>query len=151
MKAVIQRVSSACVKVEGVTVGEIENGLLVLLGVVKDDTEADADILAKKLASLRIFTDEKDKMNLSVKDIGGKMLVISNFTLCADVKKGTRPSFDPAMPPNEANRLYEYFCGRINEQEGIEVQRGVFGAEMKVSLLNDGPVTLTMDSTLWRR
>ncbi len=151
MKAVIQRVSSAAVQVDGATVGEIEGGLLVLLGVAKEDTEADADILAKKIASLRIFTDENDKMNLSVKDIGGKMLVISNFTLCADVKKGTRPSFDPAKPPSEANRLYEYFCNRVSEQEAVEVERGVFGAEMKVSLLNDGPVTLTMDTAIWRR
>ncbi len=151
MKAVIQRVSSACVKVDGVTVGEIESGLLVLLGVAKDDTEADADILAKKIAGLRIFTDENDKMNLSVKDIGGKMLVVSNFTLCADLKKGTRPSFDPAMPPDEANRLYEYFCSLVSEQESVEVQKGVFGAEMKVSLLNDGPVTLTVDTIVWRK
>lgn len=151
MKAVVQRVASAAVKVEGKTVGEIEKGLLVLLGVTKEDTEEDAQILAKKMASLRIFTDENGKMNLSVKDIGGSALVISNFTLCADVRKGTRPSFDPAMPPAEADRLYEYFCKLLSEQEAVAVETGVFGAEMKVSLLNDGPVTLTLDSTLWRK
>jgi len=151
MKAVVQRVASAAVKVEGKTVGEIEKGLLVLLGVTKEDTEEDAQILAKKIASLRIFTDENGKMNLSVKDIGGSALVISNFTLCADVRKGTRPSFDPAMPPAEADRLYEYFCKLLSEQEAVAVETGVFGAEMKVSLLNDGPVTLTLDSTLWRK
>lgn len=151
MKAVVQRVASAAVKVEGKTVGEIEKGLLVLLGVTKEDTEEDAQILAKKMASLRIFTDENGKMNLSVKDIRGSALVISNFTLCADVRKGTRPSFDPAMPPAEADRLYEYFCLLLSEQEAVAVETGVFGAEMKVSLLNDGPVTLTLDSTLWRK
>ena len=151
MKAVVQRVASAAVKVEGKTVGEIEKGLLVLLGVTKEDTEEDAQILAKKMASLRIFTDENGKMNLSVKDVGGSALVISNFTLCADVRKGTRPSFDPAMPPAEADRLYEYFCKLLSEQEAVVVETGVFGAEMKVSLLNDGPVTLTLDSTLWRK
>ena len=151
MKAVVQRVASAAVKVEGKTVGEIEKGLLVLLGVTKEDTEEDAQILAKKLASLRIFTDENGKMNLSVKDVGGSALVISNFTLCADIRKGTRPSFDPAMPPAEADRLYEYFCKLLSEQEAVAVETGVFGAEMKVSLLNDGPVTLTLDSTLWRK
>ena len=151
MKAVVQRVASAAVKVEGKTVGEIEKGLLVLLGVTKEDTEEDAQILAKKMASLRIFTDENGKMNLSVKDIGGSALVISNFTLCADIRKGTRPSFDPAMPPAEADRLYEYFCKLLSEQEAVAVETGVFGAEMKVSLLNDGPVTLTLDSTLWRK
>ena len=151
MKAVVQRVASAAVKAEGNTVGEIKKGLLVLLGVTKEDTEEDAQILAKKMASLRIFTDENGKMNLSVKDIGGSALVISNFTLCADVRKGTRPSFDPAMPPAEADRLYEYFCKLLSEQEAVAVETGVFGAEMKVSLLNDGPVTLTLDSTLWRK
>ncbi|MBQ9768829.1 MAG: D-tyrosyl-tRNA(Tyr) deacylase [Clostridia bacterium] len=151
MKAVVQRVASAAVKVEGKTVGEIEKGLLVLLGVTKEDTEEDAQILAKKMASMRIFTDENGKMNLSVKDIGGSVLVISNFTLCADIRKGTRPSFDPAMPPAEADRLYEYFCKLLSEQEAVAVETGVFGAEMKVSLLNDGPVTLTLDSTLWRK
>ena len=151
MKAVVQRVASAAVKVEGKTVGEIEKGLLVLLGVTKEDTEEDAQILAKKMASMRIFTDENGKMNLSVKDIGGSVLVISNFTLCADIRKGTRPSFDPAMPPAEADRLYEYLCKLLSEQEAVAVETGVFGAEMKVSLLNDGPVTLTLDSTLWRK
>ncbi len=151
MKAVIQRVASASVGVEGKIVGEIDKGLLVLLGVTKEDTEEDAQILAKKIATMRIFTDENDKMNLSVKDVGGGLLVISNFTICADIRKGTRPSFDPAMPPMEAKRLYEYFCDKLSEQEIANLEKGVFGAEMKVSLLNDGPVTLTLDSTLWRK
>ena len=123
----------------------------MLLGGVEGDIEEEMKLLAKKTAGIRIFTDENDKMNLSVKDVGGGILVISNFTLCADMRKGTRPSFDPAMPPLEANRLYEYFCDRLKEQEITRIEKGVFGADMKVSLLNDGPVTLTLDSVLWRK
>lgn len=151
MIAVIQRAASASVIADGVQAGKCDKGLFVLLGVVDGDGEKDAEILASKVAKLRIFTDENDKMNLSVKDIGGGILVISNFTLCADMRKGTRPSFDPAMPPLEANRLYEYFCDRLKEQEIKRIEKGVFGADMKVSLLNDGPVTLTLDSVLWRK
>ncbi|MBQ6119526.1 MAG: D-tyrosyl-tRNA(Tyr) deacylase, partial [Clostridia bacterium] len=115
------------------------------------DTEADADIMAAKTAKLRIFTDENDKMNLSVLDVEGEILCVSQFTLCADVKKGNRPSFTPSAPPEEARRLYEYFMRRL-EAEGVKrVAHGVFGADMKVRLLNDGPVTILFDSDTWAR
>ncbi len=146
MKAVIQRVSSAQVDVDGECVGKIEKGLLVLLGVGENDTEREADLLAAKTAKLRIFTDENDKMNLSLGDIGGSVLVISNFTLYGDCSHGRRPSFFSAARPEKAEPLYEYFCDKI-QSGGVEnVQKGVFGADMKVSLLNDGPVTLVIDT-----
>ncbi len=151
MKAVIQRVKFASVKVDGYVRGEIEQGLLILLGVTKEDTERETEVLASKLSRLRIFTDENDKMNLSVMDIGGSALVISNFTLCADMKKGNRPSFDPAMPPVEANKLYEYFCAELLKCGVKRVEKGVFGADMVVELLNDGPVTITVDTNIWNR
>ncbi len=151
MKAVIQRVKHASVRVDDKSCGMIEQGLLILLGVTKEDTEKEAEILASKLSKLRIFTDENDKMNLSVMDIGGGALVISNFTLCADMKKGNRPSFDPAMPPEEANRLYEYFCAALLKCGVKDVEKGVFGADMAVELLNDGPVTITADTDIWNR
>ena len=151
MKAVIQRVSEASVTVDGETVGAVGRGFLVLLGVMDGDTEADADIMAAKTAKLRIFTDENDKMNLSVLDVEGEILCVSQFTLCADVKKGNRPSFTPSAPPEEARRLYEYFMRRL-EAEGVKrVAHGVFGADMKVRLLNDGPVTILFDSDTWAR
>ena len=151
MKAVIQRVSEASVTVDGETVGAVGRGFLVLLGVMDGDTEADADIMAAKTAKLRIFTDENDKMNLSVLDVEGEILCVSQFTLCADVKKGNRPSFTPSAPPEEARRLYEYFLRRL-EAEGVKrVAHGVFGADMKVRLLNDGPVTILFDSDTWAR
>lgn len=151
MKAVVQRVKCASVKVDSTLKGEIEAGLLVLLGAQKGDTDTDADVLARKLASLRIFSDQQGKMNLSIKDIDGGMLVISNFTLCADTKKGNRPSFDPAMPPSEAGRLYELVCSLLC-QNGIDrVEKGVFGADMQVELINDGPVTLVLDTAVWRK
>lgn len=151
MKAVIQRVSEASVTVDGKTVGAVGRGFLVLLGVMDGDTEADADIMAAKTAKLRIFTDENDKMNLSVLDVEGEILCVSQFTLCADVKKGNRPSFTPSAPPEEARRLYEYFMRRL-EAEGVKrVAHGVFGADMKVRLLNDGPVTILFDSDTWTR
>ena len=151
MKAVIQRVSEASVTVDGETVGAVGRGFLVLLGVMDGDTEADADIMAAKTAKLRIFTDENDKMNLSVLDVEGEILCVSQFTLCADVKKGHRPSFTPSAPPEEARRLYEYFMRRL-EAEGVKrVAHGVFGADMKVRLLNDGPVTILFDSDTWTR
>lgn len=151
MKAVIQRVSEAFVTVDGETVGAVGRGFLVLLGVMDGDTEADADIMAAKTAKLRIFTDENDKMNLSVLDVEGEILCVSQFTLCADVKKGNRPSFTPSAPPEEARRLYEYFMRRL-EAEGVKrVAHGVFGADMKVRLLNDGPVTILFDSDTWTR
>ena len=151
MKAVIQRVSEASVTVDGAVVGAIEKGFLVLLGVMDGDTEADADVLAGKVARLRVFTDENDKMNLSVTDVDGEVLCVSQFTLCADVKKGNRPSFTPSAPPEEAERLYEYFMRRLLSEGVKNVAHGVFGADMKVRLLNDGPVTILFDSETWKR
>lgn len=149
MKAVIQRVSEASVTVDGAVVGAVGKGFLVLLGVMDGDTEADADVLAGKVARLRVFTDENDKMNLSVTDVDGEVLCVSQFTLCADVKKGNRPSFTPSAPPEEAERLYEYFTRRLLAEGVKNVERGVFGADMKVRLLNDGPVTILFDSETW--
>lgn len=150
MKAVVQRCFSASVTVDGRVSGSIDKGLLVLLGVGMEDTEADADILASKIASLRIFTDQNDKMNLSVADVGGKVLAVSNFTLCADTKKGNRPSFSLAMRPEGALKLYECFCNKL-KQLGVPVEKGVFGAEMQVSMVGDGPVTINLDTDVWRR
>ncbi|MEE0946457.1 MAG: D-aminoacyl-tRNA deacylase [Acutalibacteraceae bacterium] len=151
MKAVIQRVSDASVVVDGNVIGKIKKGLLVLLGVFEEDTDFDTEILAKKIAMLRIFCDDDDKMNLSVCDVNGEVLVISNFTLCADSKKGNRPSFTPAKNPQEANIQYEKFC-ELLKQNGIRnVEKGSFGADMKVSLLNDGPVTIVLDTEIWRK
>ena len=126
--------------------GKIEKGLLVLLGVGENDTEREADLLAAKTAKLRIFTDENDKMNLSLADIGGGVLVVSNFTLCGSCRKGRRPSFDGAAAPETAEPLYEYFCKCLQENGVTQVEKGIFGADMKVALLNDGPVTLIIDS-----
>ena len=151
MKAVIQRVSEASVAVDGETVGAVGRGFLVLLGVMDGDTEADADILAAKTAKLRVFTDENDKMNLSVLEIDGEVLCVSQFTLCADVRKGNRPSFTPSAPPEEAERLYEYFMRRLTAEGVKTVAHGVFGAEMKVRLLNDGPVTILFDTATWAK
>ncbi len=151
MKAVIQRVLNSEVKVENELKGAVKEGFLVLLGVEETDTKDDADILAKKVANLRIFRDSEDKMNLSLLDIKGEALVISNFTLCADTKKGNRPSFIRAMSPEAANVMYEYFCDRL-KQEGVgKVEKGVFGGDMKVSLLNNGPVTIILDTAIWRK
>ncbi len=146
MKAVLQRVRHASVTVEGQTISEIGQGLLVLLGVADGDTERDADVLAAKIANLRIFSDAEDKMNLSLLTVGGEMLVVSQFTLCADCRKGRRPDFFGAAKPDEANRLYLYFCERIKNEGVSSVRTGEFGADMKVELLNDGPVTIIMDS-----
>ena len=150
MKAVIQRVRSASVEVEGEIVGSCEKGLMVLLGVAAEDDETDASVLCQKLVKLRIFTDENDKMNLSVRDVGGEMLVVSQFTLLADTSHGNRPSFIGAGDPAHACALYERFIDMI-KQEGIPVQSGRFGADMEVSIINDGPVTLILDSKLYRR
>ncbi|MBO5909528.1 MAG: D-tyrosyl-tRNA(Tyr) deacylase [Clostridia bacterium] len=150
MKAVIQRVITASVSINDEQKAQIEKGLVVLLGVGKQDTTAEAELLARKIAALRIFSDENDKMNLSVKDVGGSLLVISNFTLYADTKKGTRPSFDPAMPPKKAKELYEYFCTAL-AKEGVPFFTGEFGADMQVSLVNDGPVTVILDTGVWRK
>ena len=146
MKAVLQRVTHAQVVVDNELVSKIENGFLILLGVSNDDTKADADVLSKKISGMRVFEDENGKMNLSLTDIGGSVLVISQFTLLADCRKGRRPNFMNAGAPDMANELYEYFCERI-KADGIEnVKKGIFGADMKVSLLNDGPVTIILDS-----
>lgn len=146
MKAVIQRVSRAEIKIDGEQGGSIGPGLVVLLGVIRGDTAVQADILAEKLMALRIFTDENDKMNLSVAEIGGRLLVVSNFTLGANCKKGRRPSFDESAPPSEAEPLYDYFVGRIQELSEYPVVTGKFGADMEVSLVNDGPVTIILDT-----
>ena len=145
MIAVLQRVRSASVKVDNATVGDCGKGLCVLLGVSAEDTEEDVAALVRKLVDLRIFRDQDDKMNLSLKDVGGELLVVSNFTLLAAYKKGRRPDFIGAAPPAEANRLYEYFC-ELCQAEISHVARGVFGADMELSIINEGPVTIVMDS-----
>ncbi len=145
MIALIQRVSEAAVTVEGETVGRIGRGFLVLLGVGRGDIETDADYLVEKVAGLRIFEDENGKMNRSLSDVGGRMLVVSQFTLLGDCRKGRRPSFGNAADPETANRLYGYFARRVAEK-GIGVETGRFGAMMAVSLVNDGPVTLIVES-----
>lgn len=146
MKAVLQRVSKASVTVEDKLISSINQGFLVLLGVESQDDEKEAFALAKKISGLRIFTDENDKMNLSLSDVGGEVLVVSNFTLCADCKKGRRPNFENAARGEKANSLYEYFCSVLEENGVKKVAKGVFGADMKVELLNDGPVTLIINS-----
>ena len=144
MKLVVQRVKNAKVDVDNKTVGRIEKGFLVLLGVTHTDTKETADYLVKKLCNLRVFEDEKGKMNLSIKDVKGKLLIVSQFTLYADCTGGNRPSFINAAKPEIANELYEYFCKEC-QNKGIEVEKGIFGADMKVSLLNDGPVTIILE------
>ena len=149
MKAVIQRVAFADVKVDGEIIGAIEKGFMILLGVVEGDTKAEAELLAKKTANMRIFEDENGKMNLSLLDTDGECLVISQFTLCADCKKGNRPSFINSAKPDEANELYGYFMEQLKLNGIKKVEHGIFGADMKVSLLNDGPVTIVLDTDLW--
>ena len=144
MKLVIQRVQNAKVEVENKVVGNIGRGFLVLVGVTHEDDEEKAKYLAKKLCNLRIFTDENDKMNLSLKDVKGELLIVSQFTLYADCTNGNRPSFVQAAKPDKAEALYEYFCKECQKND-IKVQKGLFGADMKVSLLNDGPVTIIME------
>jgi D-tyrosyl-tRNA(Tyr) deacylase len=144
MKSVIQRVTSARVTVENAIVGEIGRGILVLLGVEKGDTEAQADWLAEKIVNLRIFEDEGGKMNLSVHDIGGSLLVVSQFTLAGNCDKGRRPSFDSAAAPDEGKRLYEYFSEAVRRL-GLPVATGIFQADMQVALVNDGPVTFVLE------
>ncbi|MDQ0481480.1 D-aminoacyl-tRNA deacylase [Guptibacillus hwajinpoensis] len=145
MKAVVQRSKQASVSVDGNVTGSIDSGLVVLLGVTHDDTETDAAYLAGKIANLRIFEDENDKMNLSVKDANGSILSISQFTLYGDCRKGRRPNFMKAAKPDEANVLYEKFNAFLQDED-LHVQKGVFGAMMDVQLTNDGPVTLIIDS-----
>ena len=151
MRAVIQRVSSADVKVDGKITGQIEKGFLVLLGVMDGDTEKEAALMAQKIARLRVFEDENEKMNLALSDVGGQVLSVSQFTLCADVKKGNRPSFTPSAKPDEANRLYEYFNDCLLTEGISVVEKGIFGADMKVSLVNDGPVTIIFDTAIWTK
>lgn len=146
MKAVIQRVECADVKVEGRIIGKCKKGFMILLGVMQGDTRADADKLVKKIPHLRVFEDENGKMNLSSLDIGGEMLVVSQFTLCADCSHGRRPSFTNSAPPNEANALYEYFVQELKNAGVSRVETGSFGADMQVSLINDGPVTIILNS-----
>ena len=145
MKAVIQRVSAARVEVDGDTVGSIDRGILVLLGVERGDQERDADWLARKIVELRIFEDQTGKMNLSLQEIGGEILAVSQFTLAGNCTKGRRPSFDTAAPPDEGKRLYDYFVARVRET-GAPVATGIFQADMQVSLVNDGPVTFILES-----
>ena len=144
MKIVIQRVTNAQVEVDKKVVGKIGKGFLVLLGVTHEDTKENADYLVKKLCKLRVFSDENDKMNLSLKDVNGEILIVSQFTLYANCKDGNRPSFVEAAKPEQANELYEYFCSECKKND-IKVEKGIFGADMKVSLLNDGPVTIVIE------
>jgi D-aminoacyl-tRNA deacylase len=148
MRVVIQRVSEAKVVSDGQLTGEIGNGLLVLLGIESRDSEKDVDWLVRKILQMRIFSDEHGKMNLSVTDIGGGVLVVSQFTLFASTKKGNRPGFSGAASPAQAIPLYEYFLSQISGGLGEQAKAGVFGADMKVTLVNDGPVTIMMDSHL---
>jgi len=146
MKIVTQRVACADVKIENKIHSQISNGLLILIGIEETDEKSDADYLIQKTAGLRIFNDQHSKMNLTVNDINGEILVISQFTLHANTKKGNRPSFIKAAKPERAIPLYNYFLAQLNGQLQTEVKSGVFGADMKVSLINDGPVTIIIDS-----
>lgn len=144
MRLLIQRVSKASVKVEGECVGKINKGFLVFLGITHGDTKDNVDYLVNKLYNLRVFEDENEKMNLSIKDINGEILIVSQFTLYADTSHGNRPSFINAAKPYKANELYEYFIEKA-KQTGLKIEAGIFGADMKVELLNDGPVTILLE------
>ena len=146
MRAVIQRVAEACVKVNGRVTGSIGKGLLILVGIEDADTQEDIDWLTKKIVGLRIFDDENGVMNLSVMDIGGSILAVSQFTLMASTKKGNRPSYIRASKGDFAQPMYEKFCLALEQESGKKTEKGIFGADMKVSLLNDGPVTIIMDT-----
>lgn len=146
MRSVVQRAKQAKVFVEGEIVGEIEDGLMVLVGVEPDDENSDLDFMADKIANLRIFEDENDKMNLSVKDVGGSILLVSQFTLMGDCRKGRRPNFMGAARPEKANPTFEALRERLENSYDLEVQTGKFGAHMKVDFINDGPVTILLDS-----
>jgi D-tyrosyl-tRNA(Tyr) deacylase len=145
MRAVLQRVSRAEVTVDGRAIGRIGRGLLVLLGVAKDDTEADAEFITARTLAMRVFADAAGKMNLALSQVGGELLVVSQFTLLADTESGRRPSFIRAAPPDQARRLYEHFLSLVRKA-GVRVETGEFGAMMAVSLVNDGPVTIILDS-----
>jgi len=149
MRLLIQRVTRAEVRVDGRLVGDIGPGLMILVGVGQRDSEAEADLLAGKSVDLRIFRDEQGKTNRSLTDVGGEVLAISQFTLYADTRKGRRPSFLDAAPPDQGNALYERFCAAV-EARGVRVARGIFGAEMEVELVNDGPMTIWLDSEAGR-
>ena len=146
MRAVIQRVAEACVKVDGRVTGSIGKGLLILVGIEDADTQEDIDWLTKKIVGLRIFDDENGVMNLSVMEIGGSILAVSQFTLMASTKKGNRPSYIRASKGDFAQPMYEKFCLALEQESGKKTEKGIFGADMKVSLLNDGPVTIIMDT-----
>ena len=151
MRAVVQRVKRTSVTVGGELKGSAGQGFNVLIVVMQGDTDAEAQLLAAKISKLRVFEDENGKMNKSVLDIGGEILVISQFTLCADIKKGNRPSFTDSAPPEEADRLYLAFCEHLREAGVKKVQTGVFAADMLVSIDNDGPVTIVMDTDIWEK
>lgn len=151
MKAVIQRVTRASVSVEDKVIGEIQKGFLVLLGVAEGDTEAEMKLLSKKIHGLRVFTDENDKMNLSLSDVEGSVLVVSQFTLCADTSHGRRPSFISSAKPDVAEDLYQKFCSELRSLGVGKVETGEFGADMQVELVNDGPVTIIMDTKEWEK
>ena len=146
MRTVIQRVTEASVKVDGKVTGAINNGLLILVGIEDADTQEDIDWLVKKIVGLRIFNDENGVMNLSVQDVAGGLLAVSQFTLMASTKKGNRPSYIRASKGDYAEPMYEMFCQALQKESGKKVEKGIFGADMKVSLLNDGPVTIIMDT-----
>lgn len=151
MKAVYQRVTEASVTVEGERIANIGNGVLLLVGVCDGDTQQEAQVLAKKVAELRVFCDENDKMNLSVLDIGGSVLAVSQFTLCASTARGRRPDFFGAAKPDIAKPLFDYFVDCLRQNSVTDVQTGEFGADMQVRLLNDGPVTILLDTDTWKR
>jgi len=147
MRVVVQRCSRAEVRIDGQSVGRIDRGFLLLVGITDGDTQAQADLIAKKVAQLRVFEDAEGKMNLALKDINGAILSISQFTLYADCKKGNRPSFIRAARPETAAPLYDYFNQTLRSQYGLQVETGRFGADMKVDFINDGPVTILLDSS----
>lgn len=151
MRAIVQRVIRTSVTVGGELKGSAGQGLNVLIGVMNGDTDAEAQLLAAKISKLRVFEDENGKMNMSILDIGGEILVISQFTLCADIRKGNRPSFTDSAPPEEADRLYLAFCEHLREAGVKKVETGVFAADMLVSIENDGPVTIIMDTDIWEK
>lgn len=146
MRIVVQRCLRAEVRIDGRTVGQIGQGFLLLVGITEKDTKAEAELLAKKIAQLRVFEDSEDKMNLAIRDIGGAILSISQFTLYADCRKGNRPSFIRAARPEQASPLYDYFNETLRETYGLTVETGRFGADMKVDFINDGPVTILLDT-----